>query len=391
MRVNRRTVPPQCGPSPRALRRIRSIWSRGQYAAEHDGCSGVLLPARWHQPDCRRGSCSASAMSGLPEPIPLVSAESRDFTAGPERAGPSPLWVGYAFYLSGALFFALNGTVSKSILVTGISGARLSQLRVTGAFLVLLVIVALTRRATLRIRRGEIGALLAFGILGTAMTQWLYFVAIARLPVGVALIIEFTAPIMVALWLRFGLGQAVRRTVWVALVCALVGLGMVAQVWQGFSLDVIGTTAAFGAAMALAIYFLLGDRQSHGEFARDAVSLTMWGFGAAAVFWAIVQPWWSFPWSDLQGTGQPLGEAGPEVSLAALTVWMILLGTVVPFLLVVKSLHRLSAAQASMVGMTEPLLATAVAWVALGEVLLLVQIVGGIIVIASVVVAERAR
>ena len=330
-------------------------------------------------------------MSGLPEPIPLVDPVPAGTSDSASLPRSGPMWVGYAFYLSGALFFALNGTVSKSILVTGISGARLSQLRVTGAFLILLLIVALTRRSALRIRRGEVGALLAFGVLGTAMTQWLYFVAIARLPVGVALIIEFTAPIMVALWLRFGLGQAVRRTVWVALVCALVGLGMVAQVWQGFSLDVVGTTAAFGAAMALAIYFLLGERQSHGEYARDAVSLTMWGFGAAAVFWAVVQPWWSFPWADLRGTGEPMGVSGAQVSLAGLTAWMIIFGTVVPFLLVVKSLHRLTAAQASMVGMTEPLLATTVAWVALDEVLLPVQIVGGAIVIAAVVVAERAR
>lgn len=319
-------------------------------------------------------------MSGLAEPIPAVTPDVNRVRA-----------LGYALYITAASLFAVNGTVSKSILLTGISGARLSQLRVTAAFLLLLVFIALTRRAALRLRKGEIWPLLAFGILGTAMTQWLYFVAIERLPVGIALIIEFTAPIMVALWVRFGMHQQVKRTVWLALTMALLGLAMVAQVWQGFSLDVIGVTAALGAAAALALYFLMGESLSHGPFKRDAISLTMWGFGAAAVFWAVVQPWWSFPWSQLSGSGQPLGADGPEVSLTALATWMIVLGTVAPFLLIIKSLHHLTAAQASMVGMTEPLLASIVAWVALGEVLTLVQIIGGAIVIAGVVLAERSR
>ncbi len=103
--------------------------------------------------------------------------------------------------------------------------------------MILLVVVALTRPRRLRIRRDEIGPLLVYGIFGVAMTQYLYFVAIGLLPVGVALLFEFTAPIMVALWFRFGLKDRTPRVVWLALLIALVGLAMVAQVWQGFTLD----------------------------------------------------------------------------------------------------------------------------------------------------------
>jgi len=170
-----------------------------------------------------------------------------------------------------------------------------------------------------------------------------------------------------------------------------IGLAMVAQIWQGFALDTVGALAALGAAVALALYFLLGERQSHPPFERDAVSLTMWGFGAATLFWAISQPWWSFPWQDLQGTGSPLGVDGPSVDLWALTGWMVVLGTLTPFLLIVMALHHLTAAQASVVGLTEPLLASVVAWLALGEVLSLTQILGGVVVITAVVIAERSR
>ncbi len=319
-------------------------------------------------------------MSDLAEPLPGVAPA---VTRHPAR--------GYLLYLCAAVLFALNGTISKSILLTGFDSARLSQLRVTVAFVILLVVVAITRPAALRIRKAEIPILLAYGVLGVAMTQYLYFVAIARLPVGIALLIEFTAPLMVALWFRFGMHQPTKRTVWAALVMALVGLAMVGQVWLGFTLDGIGVVAAFGAAAALALYYVLADVQVRRPDARDPVSLTMWGFGAAALFWAIVQPWWSFPWSGLTGDGYPMGADGGAVPIWALCTYMIVLGTVVPFWLVVVSLQHIRASQASVIGMTEPLLATFIAWVALGEAMAPVQIAGAVIVLVGVFLAERSR
>lgn len=319
-------------------------------------------------------------MSDLAEPLPGVEPARRQHAS-----------TGYALYLVAATLFAINGTVSKSILVTGIDPARLSQLRVTSAFLILLVVVALIARPRLRISRREVPVLLAYGILGIAMTQYLYFVAIARLPVGIALLIEFTAPIMVALWFRFGLHERLNRLVWLGLALALFGLALVGQVWQGFTLDGIGVLAAFGAAASLALYYVLGDRQVRQPEPRDPVSLTMWGFGAAALFWAIAQPWWAFPWEALTGYGYPLGAEGPAVPISALATSMVVLGTVVPFWLVVVSLRHIRASQASVVGMTEPLLAAFIAWLALGEVLTPIQLVGAVVVLAGVLLAERSR
>ena len=319
-------------------------------------------------------------MTELAEPLPGVPVAKHRRQA-----------LGYSVYAIAALLFAINGTVSKSILVTGISAARLTELRVTAAFLIMLVIVAITRRSALRIRRDEIVLLLAFGVLGIAMTQWLFFIAIERLAVGVALIIEFTAPIMVALWFRFGRRQQVKPTVWVGLALALAGLVLIAQVWQGFSLDVLGVAAAFGAAAALANYYILAEHQVHRPGGRDTISLTMWGFGAAALFFAVVQPWWSYPWEQLSGSGQPLGVDGPQVPVSILIAWMVILGTVAPFWLVVASLHHLTSAQASTIGMMEPVLASIVAWIALSEILTPVQIIGGLVVLAGVYIAERSR
>lgn len=263
-------------------------------------------------------------MSDLAEPLPGVQPAAHRHRA-----------LGYTLYLIGACLFALNGTVSKTIMLTGVPAARLSELRITGAFLVLLIFVAVTRPRTLRIHRGEWIKLIVYGVLGVAMTQFLYFFALQTLNVGVALLIEFTAPIMVALWFRFGRHQPVKRTVWLALVIAITGMAMVVQIWQGLTLDALGVTAAFGAAVALAIYYVMGEDLVAGPGARDAVSLTMWGFGFGALFWAIVQPWWSFPWDLFAGASQPLAGSGPEVPLWFLVAWMVLLGTVIPFWLVV--------------------------------------------------------
>ena len=319
-------------------------------------------------------------MTDLAEPLPGVVLAKN----------PHPA-TGYLLYLGAAVLFALNGTVSKTLLLGGMEATRLSQLRVTAAFVILLVFIALTRRSALRLRRSELRMLAAYGVLGITGTQFLYFLAIERMPIGMALLIEFTAPLMIAIWFRFGLGHPTRPAVWAALVAALVGLAIAAQVWEGFTLDAFGVAAAFGAAVALAIYYVTADIQVRRPQPRDAVSLTMWGMGAATLFWAIVQPWWSFPIDALAGSLPFFGQTGPAIPAIGLATWMVVLGTVVPFSLVVLSMQHLRASQASVVGMTEPVFATAIAWIVLGEAFAPVQVAGAAIVLGGVLVAERNR
>lgn len=298
---------------------------------------------------------------------------------------------GFAIYLIAAGLFGINGSVAKSLLDIGISSMRLSQFRVSFAFLVLLIVVLLTNRKALKIRsKHEFALLAAYGWLGVTLTQWLYFVAIHLLPVGVALVIEFTAPLMVAVWVKFAWSHHVPNLAWVGLAVALAGLVMVTEVWDGFTLDALGVVSAAGAAAALAVYYLAGEKALHSETPRDPVSLTMWGFGLASLFWAVVQPWWSFPWSALTGTMEFLPGADPLPKLA-LAAWMVVMGTVIPFWLVLAAMRYISAQQASAAGMTEPVLASLVAWLVLGEVLSGWQIIGGAVTLAGIGIAEFAR
>jgi drug/metabolite transporter (DMT)-like permease len=297
--------------------------------------------------------------------------------------------LGYTMVWTAALLFAVNGTVSKVILESGISSTRLVQARTTGALVLFGLVLALLAPRSLRVTRRELPFLVLFGAVGVAFVQWLYFVAIHRLPVGIALLIQYLAPLLVALWARFAMREPVRRRIWVALALALVGLTLLVEVWEGLTLDGVGVVAALAAALAFALYLLLAER-AVGR--RDPFSLSLYGFLFAAAFWAGVRPLWTFPDEELTDRASLLGNlADVELPVWGLTAWLVVLGTIVPFGLVVWALRHLPATRVGIVAMLEPLVATLVAWAWLGEELAPVQLSGGAVILAGILLAQTAR
>jgi drug/metabolite transporter (DMT)-like permease len=290
-------------------------------------------------------------------------------------------------YLAAAFLFAFNGTVSKAAMNAGLDPVHLTEIRNAGSMLVLLGVLLASRPAALRVRRGEIGFLAAYGVVAFAIVQFLYFLTISRLPVGIGTLLAFLAPVVVAVWLRFGRGQAVRRRVWAALALSVAGLALVAEVWRGVALDGLGVLAGLATAVTLSLYWLLGEA---GQRTRDAVSLTFWGFFFATLTWSVIAPWWAFPWSTLGVQAQSVA-GGPGLPVWALVTWTVLLGTIAPFLLVLGSLRRIGSQRAGIVGTTEPVWATLIALALLGETDTAVQAVGGLVVLGAVVLAETAR
>ena len=298
--------------------------------------------------------------------------------------------LGYAMVTAASALFAVNGTVSKVILTNGgISSLRLTELRATGAFLGLAAFVLVTAPGRLRVARDELALLVFYGIVGFALVQWLYLVAIERLPIGIGLLLEFTAPVLVALWARLVWHEPVRRRVWAALALALSGLVLVGEVWEDVRLDTVGVVAGLLAAGALATYYLAGEHQTAR---RDALSLTCLSLGVATVFWAVLQPWWGFPFDALDATISLEGSLDAvEAPVWALCLWMVVLGTILPFVLSLGALHHLPATRVATVSMIEVLLAALVAWVWLGETLSAAQLVGGGVVLVGVVLAQTSR
>lgn len=317
-----------------------------------------------------------------------VGVDGEGVRAAPRRRAGA---TGIAMYLIAAFLFALNGVVAKSIILAGIDPAHFTAFRNLGAMLILFVIIAVTNPRSLRITRQQLPFLALYGVVAFTLVQFGYFVTITRLNVGFGTLLCFLAPVIVALWLRFARHQGSGRGIWVALGLSLLGLVLIAQLWDGITFDVIGVVAGLGTAVALSLYWMLGER---GRKQRDAMSLTFWGFAFASIAWAILTPWWTFPWAVL-GSGSAAFPPGSTDATGTWTllVWplgigCVILGAVVPFLLVVGSLDRIGSQRAGIIATTEPIWATLLALVLLAEPVGPVQLIGGLIVIAGIIVAE---
>jgi drug/metabolite transporter (DMT)-like permease len=319
------------------------------------------------------------------EPVGGKVADDR-YSPGVIRAARPSL--GYASTFAAAGLFAVNGTVSTLALQAGLPAARLTALRCLGAAVGLLALLLLVSPGRLRVSAREIPFLAVFGVVGVALTQWLYYVAIGRMPVGIALVFEMTAPVLIALYVWLVRREVVRRRLWVALGLSLSGLVFVAEVWQdGGSLDGLGVLAGLAAAVCLATYYLMGERGTH---TRDPVALTCWSFVAAGLFWSVVQPWWQFD-AGVLAEPVPVSIGSLRFPLWLLVTWIVVMGAIVPFWLSITALRHLPPTTAGLVATVEPVLASVVAWLWLEQVLSGWQVLGGLVVLTGIALAQTAR
>jgi drug/metabolite transporter (DMT)-like permease len=296
---------------------------------------------------------------------------------------------GELYLVLGAIFFAMNGVI-VTLVLDHMTTFRLAQVRAIGTFFLLFLITYIQDRNSLKAERREIPTLIFYGVFGYAMVQLGYFIGISRgVPLSLVLIIEFTAPIWIVLWIKFVRKSVVAKDMWVAIALSLLGLILVAKVWQGFAFDLIGSLGALGAAMALAVYFLMS--QSQGT-KRSAQAMVVWGMGVAGLFWSLVLPIWNFPTAiftteiNLQGRFSEYSAPG-----WLLIAYIIVFGTLVPYLFVVGGIRRLSASTSSVIGMLEPVIAGVFAWIWLSQSWSAIQLFGGAIVLIGIYIADRAK
>jgi len=296
---------------------------------------------------------------------------------------------GEVLLVVGAIAFAFNGIVSKIVMQAGLSEWRMVQVRTGGAFLFLITYVLLTNAKSLRVTKTELPLLITYSLFGFAIVQFGYFIAISRMHVSMALIIEFTAPIWIVLWIKYVRKSFVPKDMWTAISLAFIGMLLLAQVWKGMTLDTVGVIAAFLDAFALATYFILGERLAHS---RPTATLNALGFGIASAIWAIAFPLWSFPTGiftqtiNLNGLLENYNAPG-----WVLLLWVVLMGTVLPYVLVLSGIKLLSASTSSVIGMLEPVFAGIFAWIWIGESWNVIQLIGGAIVIAGIYLADKTR
>lgn len=280
-----------------------------------------------------------------------------------------------------ALAFASSGTVMKPLLEAGWSLGAALLLRMAGAALLLspwLIRAMMRERGFLR-RHGLL--IVGFGLTGVAGCQLFYFSAMQRMPVAVALLIQYLAPVLLVAWVWARTRRRPAAAVILGTVVAVAGLVLVIDV-AGARFDLLGTVLALGAALCLAGYFVIaertGDRVPPLAFAGG-------GLVTGALIMAVLCATGVLPF-----VAPPVSVdyAGVVVPWFVSVVWVVLVATTMGYGLGVLAVPLIGARLASFVGLTEVLFAMLFAWFLLGEAPTLVQAAGGVLILAGVVLVR---
>ncbi|MPY52106.1 EamA family transporter [Streptomyces acidicola] len=292
--------------------------------------------------------------------------------------------VGLGLALGSAIAFGGSGVAAKPLIEAGLDPLHVVWLRVAGAALVMLPL-AVRHRALPRRRP----ALLAgFGLLAVAGVQACYFAAISRIPVGVALLVEYLAPAILLGWVRFVQRRPVTRAAAVGVVLAVGGLACVVEVWSGMGFDALGLLLALAAACCQVGYFVLSDQGTDaGENAPDPLGVIAYGLLVGALVLTVVARPWTMDWSVLAGT---VSMDGTAVAAWLLLGWVVLIATVLAYITGVVAVRRLSPQVAGVVACLEAVIATVLAWVLLGEHLSAPQLIGGALVLVGAFIAQSS-
>ncbi|WP_164418637.1 EamA family transporter [Streptomyces salinarius] len=291
---------------------------------------------------------------------------------------------GLGLALASAVAFGGSGVAAKPLIEAGLDPLHVVWLRVAGAALVMLPLAV--RHRSLPRRRPALVA--GYGLLAVAGVQACYFAAISRIPVGVALLVEYLAPALVLGWVRFVQRRPVTRAAALGVVLAVGGLACVVEVWSGLGFDALGLLLALGAACCQVGYFVLSDQGSDaGDEAPDPLGVIAYGLLVGAAVLTVVARPWSMDWSVLAGAASM---DGTSVAAALLLAWIVLIATVLAYVTGIVAVRRLSPQVAGVVACLEAVIATVLAWVLLGEHLSAPQIVGGVVVLAGALIAQSS-
>ena len=292
---------------------------------------------------------------------------------------------GLALAAVSAAAFGLSGTLARGLLDTGWSPAAAVVVRVLVAAAVLLVPALFVLRGRWHLLRRNLSLVTAFGVFAVAGAQFAYFTAVEHLQVGVALLIEFTAPVAVVLWMWLRHGQAPTRLTVLGAAVAAVGLVLVLNVGAGAQLSTVGVLWALIAMTGAATYFVLSADERNGLpplvlaaagllvggmvlLAAGAVGLIRLDVSAApAVYAGVAVPWWL-----------------PVAALAVVTAALA-------YTTGIAASRRLGSRLASFVALSEVVMALVFAWLLLDELPLPIQLIGGLLILAGVAVVKMGE
>lgn len=290
---------------------------------------------------------------------------------------------GLALALLSAATFGTSGVGAKALIAAGWSPGAAVLARLGGGAVILLVIGTVVHRGRWPVDRTALRTLLLYGSVAMAGTQFAYFNAVRTLDVGVALLIEFLAPVLLLAWTTLRTRTLPSVPTAVGAAVAIAGLVLVIDPRGAGPLDAVGVAWALAAAVGLSGFFVLSarDRSGLSALVMAAGGMTVGALLIGAAGLAAVIP--------LRFTTGRTLLAGTEVAWWVPALWLVLVATVLAYLTGIGAISRLGTRVASFVGLTEVLAATLIAWVVLAELPGPIQLAGGILILVGIVLVQR--
>jgi drug/metabolite transporter (DMT)-like permease len=319
---------------------------------------------------------------------------------GTRRASrPGPGGTGLLLATVSAATFGTSGTFASSLIGAGWSPAAAVCARIAVAALILTIPALVQLRGRWWVLRRDAAGVAAYGLIAVAGCQLFYFNAVARMPVGVALLLEYLGAVLVVGWLWLRYRQRPRRLTVAGAVTAVAGLVLVLNLAGAAGVSLAGVGWGLLAAVGLAIYFLLsagaaparsagpGTAQAHTAVAQPPAEplppiVMAWAgmcVGAVALGaagWAGAVP--------MAATTRPVDFLGHQVSWIVPVLGLSVVAAVIAYVAGIGAARRLGAKLASFIGMAEVLFAILFAWVLLGQLPSALQFVGGACILAGV-------
>ncbi|MDX1708469.1 MAG: DMT family transporter [Desulfobacterales bacterium] len=283
--------------------------------------------------------------------------------------------IGYGYVCLAAVLWAAAGSGAKFLFNSGITPYQLIQLRVTLAFCGLLLWLAGRNRPLLKIDRKDLFYFCLLGILGIGAAQFFYLFAISKIKVAAAILLHYTGPVFVALYAAVFRHQKLTHKSGLALLGTAAGCFLVVG---AYDLDLLalnrsGIVGGLLAAAAFATYTLLSE---YGMAKYSPWTVLLYGLLFAALAWNVLHP--------------PF-EAILQFYAPAEWFWILFIavcGTILPFGLYFEGINRIRSTHASITATLEPITAGVISALFLGEMLSPLQVLGAVVVIASIILLQ---
>ncbi len=299
--------------------------------------------------------------------------------------GQDQFRLGLLFAIGSAFTFGMSGPFAKSLMVAGWSPTAAVTARLAGGALVMAIFATIVKPDWLRQAREHARTVVAYGLIPIAGAQLCYYNAVSHLSVGVALLLEYTAPILVVGWI-WGTTRCRPRTMTlVGVALAIIGIILVLNVVNGAHIDAVGVGWGLAAAICAACYFMMSDQVTADGSGLHSITLAAGGLVVGAIAVGLL---------GLSGLMPMTFTANHTVVAGVTTSWLVpvlilgVVATAVAYTLGISGVARLRPSFASLVGLGEVLFAVLWAWVLLGEAMTGTQVVGGAIVLIGLALAR---